>query len=90
MNTVASDEYMSVPKCALELKIGEWRIRYWLEHDPNFPRGLRAGRIVVKPSAVEAYFRRMDEVQEIVSGSLDEATDAKDGQGEYDEGNGEE
>ncbi len=66
MATVASESYVSIPRAALILGIGEWRIRYWQEKDKaNFPYGLRAGKIVVKPSAVAEYFRRMDEVQEV-------------------------
>lgn len=65
MQTVASDEYVSLAQAALIVKIGEWRLRYWLKRDPKFPRGLRAGRIVVKPSAVAEYFRQLDAVQEV-------------------------
>lgn len=70
MSTVASDEYMSIPKASKEIGISEARIRYYLMRDPKFPRGLRAGKPVVKPSAVAEYFRQLDTVQE-VSGEYD-------------------
>ena len=72
MATVASDEYVSIPKAALILGIGEWRMRYALKKDPRFPHGMRGGNPVVKPEAVREYFRRRDEVEEIVPGEYDE------------------
>ena len=75
MVTVASDEYVSIPKAALILGIGEWRMRYALKKDPTFPHGMRGGNPVVKPEAVREYFRRRDEVQEIVSGPLGDNED---------------
>lgn len=70
MLAVASDEYVSIPKAALILGIGEWRMRYALKKDPNFPHGMRGSNPVVRPEAVREYFRRRDEVHEIVSGPL--------------------
>ena len=83
MATAMTDEYVSVREAGRVTGITPARIRYWLNRDPKFPRGLRAGKIVVRPSAVTEYFRQLNEVQEI-TGPLSE-------QGEYDEGeNGEE
>lgn len=60
-----ADEYVSIAAAARETGISETRIRYWLLRDPKFPQGRRAGKPVVKPSAVAEYFRRLDTVQEV-------------------------
>ena len=81
MHIVMSDEYMSVAGAAREIddpNISEARIRYWLLRDPRFPQGRRAGKPVVKPSAVVEYFRRLDEVQE-VSGPLGDDNEGANG-----------
>lgn len=64
-----SEEYVSIAAAARKTGITETRIRYWLLRDPKFPQGRKAGRPVVKASAVAEYFRRLDTVEE-VSGPL--------------------
>lgn len=79
MATAMTDEYVSVREAGRVTGITPARIRYWLNRDPRFPRGLRAGKVVVRPSVVTEYFRQLNEVQEITGplgeGSTDEDND---------------
>lgn len=74
MSTAMANEYVSIAAAARETGISETRIRYWLLRDSKFPQGRRAGKPVVKPSAVAAYFRQLDTVQEVTGELTDEGS----------------
>ena len=76
-----TEAYVPVKVAARVLGITENRIRYWMMIDPHFPRGVRNGRTVLRPSEVAEYFRRRDEVVTIA--------ELSDEDGEYDDDEGE-